>query len=106
MNSILAAKVKASTRKTDAALLTKLRCSSLPMEVMYAGMFLESAISSEVLKVQWHKTCLKENALSEVLFNGWWSLKTQADDLAAMARERGQLLFAFAGTTVLEGGAA
>lgn len=93
-------------KKTDAALLTKLRCSNLPSEVFYAGMFLESAICSEVLKAQWQKTNLKHGALSEALFNGWWTLRAKADEFAVTAKERGQLLFAFAGTTVLEGGAA
>lgn len=91
-------------KKTDANLLTKLRTSELPMQAMYAGMFLEAAISSELLKAKW--LAAKQSPMADALFNGYWALHGRANDMARSAKENGQLLFAWAGTTALDGGAA
>lgn len=92
--------------KSEENLLLTLRQLDIPRCALYAGLYILCAISSEILKAEWQKKCLKPSVKSEALFNGWWALRCDADYHAQTAREHGQLLFAHAGSTLLQGGAA
>lgn len=70
--------------------------------------FLEAQRHSEVLLRQWHKLTGKTSqsaALKRATWEGYWALKTEAERCADKLTKRGQLLFAFPGTTALQGGA-
>ena len=97
-------------KKTDAALLLKLRAIEHPQRI-WVFSFLQSAISAEVVEAQYIAASRKtgfsgHSAVANALWNAYVALRDDAAQYIKHARDDGELLFAFAGTTVLEGGAA
>lgn len=75
-------------------------------QLIFVKSFLESTGHAELLYAEFAKpkkrTTAKSQALHDALWNGYYKLKTDAEDCANKLTERGQLLFAFPGTTVLQ----
>jgi hypothetical protein len=72
--------------------------------LIYVHIALQAAQDAEVLLQLRHKR--KDNTpASQALWNGYWQLRQEVLRCVSIARDRGQILFAFSGTTVLQGGA-
>lgn len=96
-------------KKSDADLLLKLSGGSTPDGFYCLKNFLYSAISYELLFAEYKKKCARQghrdSPVIVALWEGYFSLLQNSEERAKQLRDRGQLLFAFAGTTVLQGGA-
>lgn len=66
----------------------------------------ESMESSNVLLAMRYKRKKHDTPEYKALWDGCWELGQQAAKQVAMAKDRGQLLFCFPGTTVLQQGGA
>jgi len=96
-------------KKSDAATLQTLSYRDTPVGYINLVVFLESALCAEQLRAEYEKKATKGRHRTPVgiaLFQGFWELNAKAKEYAQRLTERGQLLFAFPGTTVLQGGAA
>jgi hypothetical protein len=95
-------------RKSDVKLVQGIGKQS--GELIHLVVFLECAIASEVLHAAYLKLLKigkgKQTAYATALYEGYWALRQKAGEQANFLKNRGQLLFAFPGTTVLQGGAA
>ena len=71
--------------------------------------FLDAARNADILNKHWLKLLsrsTKASPFKDAVFEGYIALSQEADRCARKLTERGQLLFAFQGTTVLQGCAA
>ena len=95
-------------RKSDVELVQGL--GKQPGELIHLVVFLESAIASEVLHAAYLKLLMnrkgESTAYGNALYEGYWALCSQAREQATFLKNRGQLLFAFPGSAVFQGGAA
>ena len=97
--------------KSEAALLLKLRGTNSP-SLIWVQCFLQSAISAELLqkeheKKSWVNGIFRgDTPACQALWNAYCALCDDASLCIREARKNGQLLFAHADTTVLQGGAA
>ena len=94
-------------RKSDVELVHGI--GSTPVGLIHLVVFLEAAINSELLRAAYIKSIKgsrDKTPYAKALFDGYWTLRNKAREQAFDLTRRGQLLFAFPGTTVLQGGAA
>lgn len=95
-------------KKSDAALLTKLRVEDAPGDLIWLLIFLKSTISGELVLAKYHQLSVirQDDPIGEALWAGYFALYEKAESALKDLTTRGLLLFAHAGTTVLQGGAA
>jgi len=74
--------------------------------LIYVELAMEAAESSEILAKMRYKRKLQDTPESHAIWNGSWELRTKAHRCVAIATKRGQLLFCFPSTTVLQQGGA
>lgn len=77
--------------------------------LIYVRLLLEFQPHYELISKKWlamRGKTKQAHAYEDALAASKWALRDQITEFAKCARERGQLLFCFEGTTVLQGGAA
>ncbi len=84
-----------------------------PSIYLYVRLFLESQEHSQVLLDTYMRSIKastrkmrKPSRLEKALFDGYWELSKRSKELAELAKNKGQLLYCWQGTKVLEGSAA
>ena len=85
-----------------------LSCNEVPDHLFWLWNYLRSSRNSELLVGQtWpEKKTAKARALQDVMLHSFGLMQGEIRTSIKYVVESGQLLFAFPGTTVLEGGAA